>query len=347
MLLLAAGCAKVGEPQPPVLLIPAPASDLTARQVADRIALSVSLPERNTNGSSPALIGEMQLLRLTEPAGRISTALPEDLYLKQAVRVLTVPSEEFAGYLRGKTLVFTDSPSAAGGDLFGRSFDYAVMFLNRKNQAAGLGNQAIISPLAIPGPPGGLSCEVRQHAMRLTWIPPAANSDGSVPPRIAGYNVYRSENPKEFPSAPLNPPPLTKPEFEDRSFLFDKTYYYAVSVVGKRENPYAESGLSAPVKVVARDVFPPGPPLNLNSVVENGLVILLWAAPQDTDVAGYRVYRSEEGSTEKRLLQPAPVTAMSYKDGTAQPGRTYIYSVTAVDTHGNESTPAQTRAEVP
>ncbi len=117
--------------------------------------------------------------------------------------------------------------------------------------------------------------------------------------------------------------------------------------MGSRQDPYAESAASAPVEVAARDVFPPGPPQNLNAVVENRAVILLWVAPPDPDVAGYRIYRRAEGEAEKSLLQAALVNALSFRDDQVRTGKRYEYQVTAVDTHGNESASAQTSVEVP
>jgi fibronectin type 3 domain-containing protein len=170
--------------------------------------------------------------------------------------------------------------------------------------------------------------------------------DGSVPPRIAGYNVYRSEDPKSFSAVPLNHEPVKNPEFEDRNFEFDKTYFYCVSVVGSRENPYAESLASTSATVVARDTFPPGAPQNLNAVVAGPAVLLLWVPPPQRDVAGYRIYRRLEGEPATPMLQQELVKTPSFRDEKAQQGKTYIYRVTAVDTHGNEGPAAEAAVEV-
>ncbi len=149
-----------------------------------------------------------------------------------------------------------------------------------------------------------------------------------------------------MPPNPLNAAPITQPQFEDRSFQFDKTYFYAVSVVGSAHDPYAESQPSAVLTVKPVDTFPPGEPKNLNAVAENGVVILLWAAPDDTDVAGYRIYRRETGSAKRVSLAPELVITLSYRDNQVAPGKTYEYSVTAVDSHGNEGQPATVPVEV-
>ncbi len=341
------GCAKVGEPQPPIILIPKPAADLAASQVGNAVVLSVSMPAENTNGSPVTTLQQVEVLRLSSSRGQITGPLSENEFKLKAELILTVAADRFSAYLHDKTFVFKDEFSLQERDaIYGRTYDYSVRFVNRKLQTAGIGNQAIISPVAIPAPPGGLTTRLTQEYVRLTWEPPTENMDRSTPPRIAGYNVYRSEDPKRFPPAPLNPEPLPKPEYEDRSIQFDKTYYYAVSVVGSRANPHAESIASPPVQVVARDVFAPEPPQNLNAVVENGVVILLWVAPREPDVAGYRVYRREE-EREQQLLQPAPVSTLSFRDEKVQAGKKYEYFVTALDTHGNESTSARISVEVP
>ena len=348
LLFLSAGCAKVGEPQPPVLLIPKPAVDLAARQYADRVLLTVSMPTENTNGSPVTTLGQIEIFRVGESRGRITAPLPEKDYTKAAEKILTISTDKLSGYLHDKTLIFWDELSPQErATIYSRMFDYAVRLINRKKQTAGLSNQAIISPVAIPAAPAGLAATLTQEYVRLSWTAPSQNVDGSTPPRIAGYYVYRSEDPKDFPPAPLNSNLLAMPEFEDRSFQFDKTYYYFASIVGSREDPYAESLPSQPLPVVARDTFPPGPPHNLNAVVGNGVVILLWALPPDPDVAGYRIFRGEEAGREKQLLQPALVTALSYRDEKAPAGRKYEYFVIAVDTHGNESVPAHAVVEVP
>ncbi len=344
-ILILGGCAKINEPQPPQLLVPKPAADLKARQYDGRLLLTVSLPAENTDGSRALPPAEVEIFRLVVIPGK-SAPLPQDAFLAQAERIQIVREGDLDRYLKDGVLSFWDAAPAEPDKLFSQGFLYAVRFINRKNQTAGLSNQVYMAPLAIPAAPGEISQTMSRDSIRLTWTPPTKNMDGTTPARIAGYNVYRSEDPKAFPAAPLNAEPLTQPECVDRNFSFDKHYYYEVSVVGSRNNPYAESLPSAPLEVFAIDVFPPGPPENLNYVVEKGVVILLWSAPSDTDVAGYRIYRAEEGSSERVLLQAQLVTTLSFRDDKASPGKKYQYGVAAVDTHNNEGPAATVIVEV-
>jgi hypothetical protein len=347
-LLINADCAKVGEPQPPILVAPKPAADLAARQYGDSIMITVSLPTQNTDGSPVTALHEVEVLRVSATRGAITAPLQGKDFLARADVILSASGDTLAPFVREKSFGFRDEPPPGQPAVFySETLDYAVRFTNRKKQTAGLSNQVIISPLALPAPPAGITAKLTQDYVLLTWSAPVSNADGSTPPRAVGYNVYRSEDPKKFPPAPLNPVLLPKPEYEDRSFQFDKTYYYVVSIVGSLQDPYAESSPSQLLQVVTRDTFPPGPPENLNPVAEGATVILLWAAPADPDVAGYRVYRSTEGGKERQALQAVLIQGLSYRDGTVQAGRRYEYFVTAVDARGNESAAARTTVEIP
>jgi len=346
-LLLLAACAKTGDPHPPVALVPKPATDLAARQYSDQVLLTVSMPSENTDGSPVAPVAEIQVLRCAESDRATGAAIPESDFLKRAALISSVSSDRVGDYLHDKTLLFRDELSFSDRSIIYRAaFRYAVRFFNRKKQSAGLSNQVFIAPVPIPPPPKGLSAEVAQEYVTVHWNPPTENIDGSRPARIAGYRIYRTEDPKNFPPAPLNSELVQKPEYEDRTFQFDKTYFYAVSVVASRENPYAESLPSVAATVITRDVFPPGAPQNLNGVPAEGVVLLLWGSPPDTDVAGYRIYRKEEGAAAFERLQSELVTILSYRDANVRAGGKYIYRVTAVDTHGIEGLPAESTVEI-
>ena len=344
-----ADCAKIADPQPPEIRIPKPAVDLTARQVADSIVLTVSKPIRNTDGSAASALATIEVFRLLEDASRSAREepLPEDQFIQKAVRILSIASPRFRDFQQGESFVIRDSPGIADtASINFHGFRYALLFINRKNQMAGFSNQAFIAPVAIPAAPAGLSANATEQSIRLRWAAPAENADGSKPPRIAGYDIFRSEDPKTLSSAPLNSAPLAQPEFEDRDFSFDHTYYYAVRVVGNLQKPYAVSHLSDPVRVDARDVFPPAPPENFNAVREGGDIVLLWVPPTSPDVAGYRIYRRDIKADARILLQKEPILTWSYRDRQVASETRYEYSIQAVDTHGNESAPVLTEADI-
>jgi len=340
-----AGCAKTAEPHPPELQVPIPPADPSVRQYGDQALLSVSMPVENTNGSPVSTLGRVEVLRAIEdPAGPPPAGNEE--FLRHAETLFLIPGDRLAPYLRGDRLVLRDSLDFPDRSvIYSRRFRYAFVFVNQKGQSAGPTATAALAPVPIPYPPGRLFSEVIQDRIRIRWDVPSRNMDGSGPPRIAGYDLFRAEDPAGMPAVPLNAKPLMAPEFEDQAFRFDATYYYQVTVIGSLD-PLAESVPSPVLKVETRDVFPPGAPRNFNAVAVDRTVVLLWVAPDETDVAGYRIYRREEGSAEPVRLQSELITGLSFRDAAVQSGKTYHYAVRAVDRHGNEGPPTQATVEV-
>jgi hypothetical protein len=341
------GCAKTGDPHPPTVLVARPAVDLTATQYSDQVMLTVSEPVQNTNGTAVAGPVAIEIWRKVEDRTQGTSNAADAAFPTEAVRIQEIKADRLSSFQRDKKLVLRDDLALADrSQIYSKAFRYAVRFLNRKRQSAGWSNQAIVAPVPIPPPPKVPSFELTQDYVRLKWDAPAENMDGSTPARIAGFNIYRSEDQKVFPTGPLNPDPIPGQEFDDRSFGFGKTYYYVVSIVGSREHPYAESLASPALKVVPLDTFPPGSPLNLNGVTAGAAIMLLWMAPPERDVAGYRIYRRDEGEAAPRLLEPEPVKALSYRDDKVLQGKKYGYRVAAIDTHGNEGKAAEVEVEV-
>jgi fibronectin type 3 domain-containing protein len=130
--------------------------------------------------------------------------------------------------------------------------------------------------------------------------------------------------------------------YNDKLFEFGKTYVYWVRSVTLAGGNAIESDDSGPAIVTPRDTFPPAVPQNLAAAVLPGpdggrLVDLSWSINLETDLAGYRVYRSEKEGEQGQSLQAELVVSPAFRDASVQPGKQYWYSVTAVDRAGNES----------
>jgi hypothetical protein len=338
LLLAAAGCAKTGDPHPPVLLIPSPTTDLSVVQTGSEAIVSVSMPTRNTNGSEVTTLASVELWRVTEDGCSVHAPLPEDEFLARATRVVSVTAGASPAKVQAGRLTVTDPLAVSDpASIYTSGFRYAARFVNKKGQAAGLTNQAFLAPVPIPPAPSGLSATVLEDSIQIRW----AAADG----KVAGYNVFKATDPRSLPPAPVNKEPLTAPEYVDRDFQFDVAGYYQVNVVVSHDNPRAESQRSAVLEVIPKDTIPPGPPQNLNAIPDKGVAVLLWGPAPQRDVAGYRIYRTD-GKTKTQLSQQL-VVELSYRDTTIEAGAKYTYLVTAVDTHGNEGPPAQAQVEAP
>jgi hypothetical protein len=339
------GCAKIAEPEPPQVRIPKPAVDLAVRQRSDYLVITVSKPESNTNGSEATTLKRVDVYRLSQGIQDTEGALPEEQFIRSASRILSIPSSRFPEYLRDKVFVFQDDFPPEKSIMYSGRFQYAALFINNKNQSAGLSNRASITPVPIPLPPADITVQGTQDSIRLQWTAPSENMDGSKPPRTAGYNIYRSEVPNTLASTPINPSPVPIPEFVDSSFRFDATYYYVITTVGSLQQPCPESLPSSAVSIAAKDIFPPAPPSDFSAIMQADTVILLWAPSPSTDLAGYRLYKKEKGAMDRQLIQSDLIRAMSFRDNRVDPGKTYEYEIEAVDTHGNASETVKTESE--
>lgn len=167
----------------------------------------------------------------------------------------------------------------------------------------------VVPPLETPS---GLTAKADPEGIRLSW------SAG----RATSFRVFRDGVPLSVTATP---------EFLDSTVEWGKSYEYAVSSLLDR----AESERSAPVRITPEDRFPPAVPSGLQAAAGISSVELSWDPNTESDLKGYRVYRSVSG--EPWTLLSGLVEAPGYSDKTVKPGKTYAYAVTAVDLRGNES----------
>ncbi|MDR0841906.1 MAG: fibronectin type III domain-containing protein [Acidobacteriota bacterium] len=345
------GCARIADPKPPEAHVPAAVGDLVARQVASQVVLTFSPPAKNTGGTATGTGGTLEIFRLAEKSGH--APLTEESFLGQATHILSIPAARFPEYLRDGVFVVTDAPpDAHGGKPGDWRFRYAVAFANARRQTGGLGSQAVIRLMQPPPVPQGLAATVAEDGISIRWTPPPAIPDDADGSRVAGYNVYRAEEPGTLLAKPLNITPI-KPitplgvvEYRDGDFQFDKTYYYSVSAIGDFGEDSggdfatsAEGARSEALAVEVRDVFPPAPPENLTVVAEEGSVTLFWTPSPSRDVAGYRIFRKKGDGAAWERLQPELVGGLSHRDAVAGGGSApdMVYGIEAVDKSGNAS----------
>ena len=89
--------------------------------------------------------------------------------------------------------------------------------------------------------------------------------------------------------------------------------------------------------VVAAD-NPPFPPDGVFSVTGDHLVTIYWNANEESDLAGYRVYRGNvDLSGPYYPLADVSKGTTSYDDSDVNNGETWFYAVTAFDKNGHES----------
>ena len=85
------------------------------------------------------------------------------------------------------------------------------------------------------------------------------------------------------------------------------------------------------------DTTPPATPVGLGATPGTGSVFLDWSDNTESDLAGYRVYRSDTSGGPYSLLSASLEPSSQYFDTSVVNESTYHYVVTAEDFAGNES----------
>lgn len=97
-----------------------------------------------------------------------------------------------------------------------------------------------------------------------------------------------------------------------------------------------------PTAPAGGDTVPPAALVDLSGWVNSGqnpTVGLSWKAGAELDLAGYNIYRSENGGASELV---GVVSSANYLDTSVQAGSNYVYQVSAYDLSSNEGPRAST-----
>jgi len=349
-----AGCGTPGAPMPPSLKLPEPVSNLAATRTGNQVALTWSMPRRNTDkllikGGIPVRVCRREGSGPCQP-------VPGDFSFSPAAKA-----------------AFTETlapPLASGAP---RPLAYFVELLGPHGRSAGLSNAAALLAGEAPAPVAGLSAKLRKDGVVLRWTPlsPTEQLPGSTVVRLHRtlLQAPSKSGPEAKPGAQqglLAPAPeaieqtllVDAPAQTDRAIdktiLFSRTYEYRAQRVAcvtiDGQTVELPGPLSEPIRIEAIDTFPPAVPAGLAAVAtaadSNGgpspsqSIDLSWLPVPEADLAGYAVYRrdsSEPNGTWQRISPPQPVIGPAFHDPQVLAGHSYRYAVTAIDQNGHES----------
>ena len=338
-----AGCGMPGAPQPPSLELPRTVRNLSAVRKGDRVTLTWNTPRDTTDHARIKHLGATRVCRtvdqvaVVECVETVGTLAPER----------TPPAT---------AATFTDRLPEQLQNAHPLGFaSYAVEVENTRGRSAGLSNQVTVPLAPTLPPPSRLSARVTAQGVEIT----ASGERGSTPGALTSYHLFRwlrgSKAETDLGATMSNEETgnVYTLHFLDSSAEWEKTYLYKVAAVtlepvqGKDE--WIEGADSAEIEVFVRDVFPPALPTALQAVSsgtpQQAFIDLSWAPNTESDLAGYNVYRHEEGAAAVKInseLAKAP----TYRDPDVQPGHRYFYSISAVDVRGNESGRSEEASEV-
>ena len=344
---LLSSCGTPGIPEPPSLELARPVTDLRAIRKGNEVHLSWSIPELTEDhrtfrhagptrvcrsiGSPLRVCGTPVVELLPQPASTQHISSRRRLTKSQ---LPTPPQETYTDPLSAS--IEMQAPTS--------NLTYAVSVLNSYGKSAGLSNQVQVPSAPTLPAPANLSAHLSAKGVELTWS--AVNPSKELPGIKYEYRIYRRDVATNHDSVAGEIPMAAdgSPSFLDTGFEWQKTYDYRVTVVTVIDraggSEQVEGDDSLPVHVVARDVFPPAAPTGLQAVFsgpgQKPFVDLIWAANNESDLAGYNVYRRET-SGEPSKINTELVKAPAYRDADILPDHEYFYSITAVDARGNES----------
>lgn len=363
--ILLAGCASVQAPLPPSLELPKPPTDLRAVRKGDHVYLSWSVPTQTLDRQTVRRQGPTRVCRsleaLMSACGMPVSIVPPTIKAQLQNSAVGNPYPQ-AGFV--DTL-----PADLQRENATRMVTYAVEALNLHDRSAGLSDQVRVPLAPTLPPPPSFRAALSENGVDLSW-------DCALPESRPGiryvYRIYRRslDSGVDIRLADVACPAS---QYNDQTAEWQKTYEYRITAVtsanlGKGTLPCPTSpseeevkaipdcvpvatveGEDSPAqKVFTKDIYPPGVPTGLQAVFSGPgqapFIDLLWAPNTDADLAGYNVYR-REASGKAAKMNNELIKTPAFRDTGVSAGKTYWYSVSAVDARGNESTPSEEASE--
>ncbi len=343
------GCASIGPPLPPSLELPRPPADLRGSRKGDKVTLTWTVPARTTDRRSVRFLGQTEICRGIEPTlkecgkpvGEVSRPASFEAVRKPPAKKLTA--------------TFVDTLPVTLEQEHPKNFaTYTVEVLNPAGRGAGLSNQVHVPLLPALPPFPDFQARVTAQGVLIVWrcpVPPTGLLGTKYFFRIyrrleAGGPVTRIAEIDDSSCAVAPEAKNITTSFVDQAFEWEKNYLYrgavlSVMVVPGKSPVEVEGDDTPEVKVFAHDVFPPAAPTGLQAVFsgpgQRPFIDLIWSPVTDADLAGYNVYRHAGGDEAPVKLNSGLVEVPAFRDSQIAEGKTYFYSVTAVDQRDNES----------
>ncbi len=344
LILLVAGGVSCGKRKPPLPPIPKveQRAQISGFQRGEKVLISWRMPERNAPAGDVQHISRIDVYRLAEKLSS-PQGLTEQQFSARSVLVASIKVKD--ADFGDRPMSFTDTLQFAGQSSRMR---YAIRFVNSSGQKAAFSNFLLIEPEPrVAAAPQDLEGNVSQESITLKWTAPTANTDGTTPINLIGFNIYRSGS-KTQAGKLLTLSPVKESEFEDKNFEFGKPYYYFVRAVSAGAGKSTESSESNIIELNPIDTFAPGPPSSITIAAAPGTISLFFPPNPEPDIAGYKIFRSEDPLVEKsewKLLTASPIDRNTFQDTDIDKGKSYFYYLKAIDRFGNESDASEVVSE--
>jgi len=126
--------------------------------------------------------------------------------------------------------------------------------------------------------------------------------------------------------------------YTDTGLAPDTNYTYTVQTRNQTQTIFTGAASNpATARTLVGDINAPLSPTGLTATAGFATVGLDWNDNNESDLAGYNVYRSATSGSGYSKLNSSLLSDSNYNDNNIPLDTTYYYVVTAVDTHSNES----------
>ncbi len=177
--------------------------------------------------------------------------------------------------------------------------------------------------------------EVHRSGVELNWET-ASGLDS-----MAGFDIMRREmletDDNSYTKINQNLVPANVRRYADATPELGKTYQYVIRAVAK---DLVSASLSLPFPYIHKPLFPPLPPQNVKTEPQMKAVKISWAEVEETDLAGYMVFRGYSDNTHIETLSNfLPKGTLSYTDTSATLSKniTFAYYVKSFNKTSMES----------
>jgi hypothetical protein len=343
------GCGTPGAPQLPSLNLARPVDNLTATRSGNHVQLDWTLARKNTDRTMVKHIPVVRVCR-REGLALMGTCIvvAEVPAPKPEPRSKNGPPPEAV-----RMQYVDDLPPKLGEQNPAGFVTYAVEQMNSHDRSAGLSNQVAVPVAPTIAPPEEVSLALSGEGVRVSWV----GSPPPTPPEGLTYQYQIDRRPVGGPAyiGVGNVEPSAQGLYLDKTFEWEKKYEYRILTLTQVHshglNATVPGEASSPVEIFTRDIYPPAQPAGLqavfSSVGQKPFVDLTWAPNLEGDLAGYNVFRRVEGGQFEKLNKQL-VQVSSFRDENVEPGRKYVYVVSAVDLRANESPrSAEASEEIP
>src|SRR2546428_8182220 len=256
LLLLLPACGKEGPPLPPFILIPEPVKDLKAIQSGYTLTLTWTNPAKNIDGSAATNLSHVQIRN----AGAILATLN-----------VSAPGQP-------------QSHSIPLGVPLGGFRTYTAVVDTTQGKTSQVSNIATIEPVEVSGKISSPQTIGDQRRIRLGLEEPQEH------PELAdAYVIARTDRPSESQT-------VSETRFDDNQYQPGKVLTYQVTAVGRMPGNPVLGVRPESITVALEDKTAPAVPTGLDIVESDMGGYLTWNPNQETDLAGYHVFRSESAN---------------------------------------------------